>query len=120
MDIATYYEPDNWVIVRIHEKSGETLGWKVLGGTSGGYADADYWRVNSGIKDYTEEDEHYLFHGYSGSTYKCRKMGETIRMNIAGTLRTMTDSGMASIQDFKDFKESYNYSNQSKATERKI
>jgi|LWDU01.1.fsa_nt_gi hypothetical protein len=50
----TFYEPDNWGIIKLHEKN-----------------------------------------------------AEVVRMNIAGVIRQMTDSGMASYEDFRDFKELY-------------
>jgi hypothetical protein len=48
----TFYEPDNWGIIKLHEKN-----------------------------------------------------AEVVRMNIAGVIRQMTDSGMASYEDFRDFRD---------------
>jgi len=100
---------DNWVIIRLHEKDGTTLGWKVLIGWSGGYADGDSWRMNSGIKSYTEDGDNYIFRGYSDSVYECPKGKETVRMNIAGVIRQVEDSGHATMIDFKTFKEEYEF-----------
>jgi|TARA_Y100000310_G_C20704127_1_gene833247 hypothetical protein len=73
------YTPDNWVIIEIND--GCSSYYKVLAGWSGGYLDGDSWRMNSGITKVTEEENHYLFHGFSGSVYKCNKGGEQLRMN---------------------------------------
>lgn len=101
------YESDNWVIVRIKPEDGSVAGWKVLTGTSGGYTTGDSWRMNSGIKDYDVLSDHILFHGYSGSTYKCMKDAETVRMNIAGVLRQLIETGMAEQQSFSDFEKEF-------------
>lgn len=98
---------DNWVLIRIHNDDDKTAGWKVVAGTSGGYAYGNSWRVNSGIKDYTDEGDHYLFNGYSGSTYKCMKEAEMIRMNIADVVKQMEDTGLATVQCFEDFKKEW-------------
>ncbi len=102
------YEPDNWVIIRIKDPLDDKIaGWKILGGWSGGYATGDSWRMNSGIKDWEDKDDHYLFHGYSGSTYKCNKEAETVRMNIAGTINELHKSGLAQWIHFDEFKEEW-------------
>ena len=66
------YTPDKWVVVTLTRDDGTTID-KVLGGWYGGYGGADSWRLNSGIERVEDCDDHYLFHGYSGSTYKCYK-----------------------------------------------
>lgn len=68
------YCPDKWVILEIINGDERIL--KVLGGWNGGYLDGDSWRVNSGITSVEDMEDHYLFHGYSGSTYKCFKRCE--------------------------------------------
>ena len=83
------YTPDNWVIVKLPEQRGH----KVVAGWSGGYLDGNYWRVNSGITKTEDMGDHYLFHGYSNSVYKCMKDREFVRMNMAGILKQMTDNG---------------------------
>ena len=95
------YEPDNWVIVAIEQDDGTTF-HKVLGGWSGGYLDADNWRMNSGIDRVVTDEDHYDIHGYSGSVYRCRKDTEGIRMNIANILEKLIDTGrvkQVSIED---------------------
>jgi hypothetical protein len=78
------YTPDNWVILKI-VLPGE-VNYKVLAGWSGGYLDGDSWRMNSGITKVEEEGDYFLFHGYSGSIYRCHKDAEALRSNIAGIL----------------------------------
>ena len=65
-----YYQPHNWVIVKI---TGKDPHYRVFGSWYGGFAGADEWRMNSGITELIEEDDHYLFIGSSGSTYACNK-----------------------------------------------
>jgi len=60
-------EPNKWMIL----KCGDT--YRVFATWSGGYLDSDSYKLNSGIESYKEEGEYYLFLGYSGSIYKCRK-----------------------------------------------
>lgn len=65
------YNPDRWVIIEIINK-GEKL-YKVFGGWYGGYTQGDSWRMNSGISKIEREGKNFfLFHGYSGSVYRCR------------------------------------------------
>jgi len=88
------YEPDNWVIVALDQEDGSIL-YKVLAGWSGGYLDGDAWRINSGIESIEETEDHYLIHGYSGSVYKVNKQAEMVRMNIAGILNQLLETGIA-------------------------
>jgi len=88
------YEPDNWVIVALDQEDGTIL-HKVLAGWSGGYLDGDSWKMNSGIERIDTTEDHYLIHGYSGSVYKVNKGAETVRMNIAGTLNQLLETGRA-------------------------
>ena len=76
------YTPDNWVVLKMNHE-GETF-YKVLAGWSGGYLSGDSWRMNSGISEVTEDGDYLLFHGYSGSVYRCYKGGYRLRMNNAG------------------------------------
>lgn len=78
------YTPDNFVILKI--KNGEETAFKVLAGWSGGYLDGDSWKMNSGITKVEMDGDYYLFHGYTGSVYKCHKDSEQVRMNISGVL----------------------------------
>ena len=74
------HTPDNWVIVKLPQC------YKVLAGWSGGYIEADKWRLNSGITGcHMEVDgDCYFFAGHSGSLYRCHKDSYGLRMNIIG------------------------------------
>lgn len=95
--------PDNWVIVEIADK--DTTFYKVLGGWSGGYLDGDRWRINSGITEVEEKEDHYLFYGQSGSVYKCWKESELIRMNMGEPLAAIEATDMAKVVEYKDVKD---------------
>lgn len=81
------YTPDNWVVLKI--KKGDSYFYKVLGGWSGGYTHGSSWRINSGVASVDESGDYYLFRGYSGSTYRCHKESNCVRMNIAGVLDSL-------------------------------
>jgi hypothetical protein len=83
------YTPDNWVIIKIEKE--DTKIFKVLAGWSGGYLDGDSWQLNSGIAKVEKDGDYFLFHGYSGSIYKCHKEAETLRMNNVGTWNQMKE-----------------------------
>ena len=72
--MKSLYEPEEWVLVQIAEDS-----VKVFGSWRGGYVSGDNWRMNSGIENVKEEDDYYLFEGYSGSVYVCWKKNYGIR-----------------------------------------
>lgn len=72
------YTPDNWIIVKLPQC------YKVLAGWSGGYLDADKWRLNSGITSCHNVGDYYVFTGHSGSLYHCHKDSYGLRMNTAG------------------------------------
>lgn len=83
------YIPDNWVILRIvHE--GQTY-HKVLAGWTGSYVSGDSWRMNSGITEVVEEPNHWLFHGASGSVYRCNKDRYGLRHNNAGVYNQLKE-----------------------------
>ena len=77
---SSVWNPDNWVVVHI---KGDKPHYKVLAGWSGGYTTGSSWRMNSGIVEVIEEDDHYLFIGSTGSTYACHKDMYGLRMNNA-------------------------------------
>lgn len=68
------YTPNRWVIVEIANPN-ETFR-KVLGGWSGGYLDADEWRMSSPVVEIVEHADHWEVRNESGSTYHCRRGGE--------------------------------------------
>ena len=76
------YQPDNWVILKITINP-KDIHYRVLGGWSGGYLDGDSWRLNSGITKVEDDGDYLLFHGYSGSVYKCYKGSYVVRMNCS-------------------------------------
>lgn len=83
----TKYAPDNWVVLKISPKN-KAPHYRVLGGWSGGYLYGDSWRMNSGIVSVEETEDEWVFFGASGSQYVCWKSAYTVRMNIAGVIRT--------------------------------
>jgi len=68
--------PDKWVVIKIGTE--EPI-YKVFATWYGGYLDGDSWKMNSGIKGVDISNEtfsgdfsgFFIFHGYSGSAYKC-------------------------------------------------
>ena len=65
--MKTEYTPHAWCLV----KHGDDM--RVLGSWRGGYADGDSWRLNSGIVGVDDNGDDWVFHGNSGSAYRCRK-----------------------------------------------
>ena len=66
------YIPDCWVMVSIARKGTAPI-YKILASWYGGYAKGDSWKLNSGITKIEEDGQTYLFHGASGSVYRCHK-----------------------------------------------
>ena len=64
------YTPDKWVIVRI---LGKDPHYRIFGSWYGGFTGSDSWRMNSGVEKVTEDGNHWVFHGGSGSQYFCHK-----------------------------------------------
>jgi len=64
------YIPDKWMLVHI---GGDDPHYRVFGSWYGGYLHGDSWRMNSGITRCDEEGDYYVFHGSSGSQYRCHK-----------------------------------------------
>ena len=64
--------PDRWVVLKILSVSDGTF-YKVLGSWYGGYANGNFWRLNSGIQRVVKASKDtFLFYGVSGSCYECR------------------------------------------------
>jgi hypothetical protein len=98
------YTPDKWLLVTFKYK-GETH-YKVLGAfvnPSPSIFEGDSWRLNSGIERWEEDGDYILFHGYSGSTYKCHKDGETFANVMTGVLESLEEQG-AKVINYEDFK----------------
>lgn len=77
------YSPDRWVIVELIKD--DMVVRKVLAGWSGGYLDADHWRMSSGITKVVEHDKHYDVHNESGSLYTCFKSAVGVT-NLSGSI----------------------------------
>ena len=67
------YTPDGYAILKIQACGSDDIVLKVFGSWSGGYLDADSWRINSGIIDVKENEDEYVVTGYSGSQYILHK-----------------------------------------------
>lgn len=65
------YTPDSWVMLQI-KSNGQTV-YKVLAGWGGSYLYGASWKLNSGVTKIEEDGQCYLFHGSSGSVYRCHK-----------------------------------------------
>ena len=66
------YTPDVWVVLEFEAPKFEKPMRKVFAGWYGGFAGSNSWKLNSGITEVRIDDEgHYEFDGYSGSTYHC-------------------------------------------------
>lgn len=59
------YTPNRWLVLKIKDF------YKVFATWSGGYADGDSWKLNSGITKVYREGDYFIFEGVSGSIYKC-------------------------------------------------
>lgn len=65
------YNPDKWVMLKIESK-GQTT-YKILASWAGSYLYGQSWKLNSGCTRIEDDGQCYLFHGYSGSVYRCHK-----------------------------------------------
>lgn len=94
------YTPDVWVMLEI--KTPKYTLYKVLAGWYGGFAKSDHWKLNSGVTKVEEEDNCYLFHGYSGSVYRCPKGVYRTSSLTAGVLDSfqyqITQAGQGTIE----------------------
>ena len=86
------YTPDNWVVLKIKQGKLDSGFYKVLAGWSGGYLSGDSWRMNSGVTEVTEDGDYLLFHGYTGSVYRCHKGSYGLRMNNAGVYNQLKEN----------------------------
>jgi hypothetical protein len=93
--------PDRWVILRLSNEK-ETF-FKVLAGWSGSYLEGQSWRINSGITKVETEDDYYLFHGFSGSIYKCHKSGYGMNMIMSGIAANFEGNSNVEIMEDQDF-----------------
>ena len=73
--ISTETVPKDWVIVKIDDV------YKVFGTWLWGE-----WKLNSGIKSIEIDGDYFMFHGYSGSIYRCHKMNYGVSNHSALSL----------------------------------
>ena len=102
----TEYTPDSWVILKMINKD-ETY-YKVLAGWASSYAYGSSWKLNSGITRVEEEGDGYLFHGHSGSVYRCHKDRYGLALATLGPYETMVKTFPAQVflmeeQDWSEF-----------------
>jgi len=64
--------PQGWIVIKISKENEPDI-YKVFASWRGGYLDGDSWKLNSGIKSVEQTEDEYIFHGYSGSRYFCKK-----------------------------------------------
>lgn len=92
------YQPDEWQLVKIN---GTDPHYRVFAGWRGGFADGDRWKLNSGIVSAElDAEDYWLFHGHSGSTYRCYKNNYGIRGSwLNGVMNDLCDksSGTAEV-----------------------
>jgi hypothetical protein len=79
------YTPDSWVVLKIVHGEEQPV-YKVLAGWGGSYLYGASWKLNSGITRVEEDGQCYLFHGYSGSVYRCHKSSQRLSAYTAGIL----------------------------------
>jgi hypothetical protein len=65
------YNPDKWVMLKFATKGQVT--YKILASWGGSYLYGQSWKLNSGCAKIEEDEDYYLFSGYSGSVYRCHK-----------------------------------------------
>lgn len=83
------YEPDFWTILFLNfDKEPH---YRVFGSWSGGYTSGDKWKMNSGIVKVELIDNHYHFHGASGSVYICHKDGYGANTFGSGIIKQYID-----------------------------
>lgn len=74
--------------------TGEDI-YKILAGWSGSYLYGASWKLNSGVTKVEQDGDYFLFHGHSGSVYRCHKACYGFSGYTAGIYQTFVD-------DYKD------------------
>lgn len=97
------YTPDVWVVLEFDHPDLETPLRKVFAGWYGGFTGSNSWKLNSGITNVRIDDEgHYEFDGYSGSTYRCHfnnyHMSSLMQDVLAQWLKQADERGDTSIR----------------------
>lgn len=85
------YTPDRWVMLKFISEQGTTV-YKVFAGWYGSYTTGDSWKLNSGVVKIEEDGQCYLFHGSSGSVYRCHKAAYGLSVYMAGILESFYKS----------------------------
>ena len=80
------YNPDRWVMLKFNHNG--AIIYKILASWYGGYTRGDSWKLNSGVTKIEEDGQCYLFHGSSGSVYRCHKASYGLSMYTAGILES--------------------------------
>lgn len=96
--------PDKWIVVKINPlNDNENTHYRVFASYYGGYTGGDSWKLNSGIKSVEVIDNYLLFHGSSGSVYKCHKdcygtsgYSYGVLQNLKANAKSITLTEMAS------------------------
>jgi hypothetical protein len=97
------YTPDVWVVLEFDRPDLEKPLRKVFGGWYGGYTGSNSWKLNSGITNVRIDDQgHYEFDGYSGSTYYCHfnnyHMSSLMQSVLANWLKQADERGDTTIR----------------------
>jgi hypothetical protein len=87
--------PHKWVVLKI--TTADPVFYRVMGMWRGGYLDGDSWRINSGIARVDSGADAFLFHGTSGSVYKCFKGNYGLTAYGASVIGDLLDSGGAQV-----------------------
>lgn len=86
------YTPDCWVVVKIINNTTNNVHYRVFANWYGGYLGSDSWKLNSGITKVEVDGDYYLFHGSSGSVYRCNKNIYRTSGYGAGVLANIIDN----------------------------
>jgi hypothetical protein len=85
------YYPHKWALIEI---LGNDHHYRILGSWMGGYLDGDHWRINSGIKSVSEDENCYIFDGFSGSRYHCEKTGYGYSLTALNAFQRFNDKNL--------------------------
>ena len=94
--------PDKWVVLKITSQP-DSHYYKVLAGWNGSYLEGQRWRLNSGICRVERDGDYYLFHGDSGSIYKCHVKAYGANRIMNNIFYTFTQIGDVEILKDQDF-----------------